>query len=139
MKLPPLLPVAGVRFSPKFELALAALIVERIFHTPGLQRLTFPPGPAGFFIAGLLLTVGLWMRLVELTAATASLFPHEFVPPHERNAAIDFIPEASYPTCSQDSQKRKKEAKKEKNTTTATAVHLSCSLFHLSRLQNTMC
>src|SRR3989338_5049365 len=132
----PLFPIAGMLLSPMLLLVWITFRVLWIFQLPCFDGLTPPPRPAGFFIAGLLLKVSLRMRLVELAAAMAPFPSHESAPPMR---SLRHKPDSYEVTSSQNpqnSQKRKKETKKEKKTAAATAVHLSCSQFHISRLQN---
>ena len=70
-----------MRLPPLLLLDFLALAIQRILPDKVLPFLTVPPGTAGRIVAGLLLKVGLRMRLVELAAASAPFPSHESPPP----------------------------------------------------------
>ena len=81
MFLPPGFPVARMRLPPLLLLYFLALAIQRILPDKVLPFLPVSPSAAGRVIAGLLLKVGLRMRLVQLAAAMTPFLSHESAPP----------------------------------------------------------
>ena len=108
MRFPPSHPVIRMRRSPKLLFSRVTLGVLRIFQLPRLDGLALPPGPPGFFIAGLLLTVGLRVRLIQFAAAMAQFPSHGYSPPGKDKTQTIFLRERLIYTIHRIHRKEKK-------------------------------